>query len=391
MNTAVSPDIAPASPPRRPLLKRIARTLLAPDALDFWTSRLRPSWSWDRPLARIVARQAESSDSFTLLLQPNRHWRGFLPGQHLNISAEIDGTRVTRSYSLSDAPRADGRIAITVKAMPGGKLSQHLCHTAQIGDVLALGPAFGEMTLPKTAEGAWLFLAAGSGITPLMAMVRAQAALGMPVPLTLIYWARTRDELCFVEELRALAASQPNFRVDFVLTRDVQANDADTGDADTGDVRHGRIDAPSLSMLAPDLHQRRVFACGPDGFVAAARALAADRAAVLQCEAFQSEAFTPPPRVVFEDDGEAPRHVQITLTKSGRTLDVPRGTSLLTALEDAGLKPASGCRMGICNTCACGKRAGTTRHLHTGDIQHEPVSALRLCVNSAGSDLILDL
>lgn len=378
MNAAVSPDIAPAA---RPLLKRLARTLLAPDAFDFWASRLQPSWSWDRPLARIVARQAESSDSFTLLLQPNRHWRGFQPGQHLNISAEIDGTRVTRSYSLSDAPRVDGRIAVTIKAMPGGKLSQHLCHAAKLGEVLALGPAFGEMTMPKTSEGAWLFLAAGSGITPLMAMVRAQAALGMPVPLALIYWARTHDELCFVEELRALAARHPNFRVDFVLTRDVDARD----------VRHGRIDAQSLSMLVPDLHQRRVFACGPDGFVAAARALAADRAAVLQCEAFQSEAFTPPLRVVFDDEGEAPGQVQITLAKSGRTLDVPRGTSLLTALEDAGLKPASGCRMGICNTCACGKRAGTTRHLHTGDIQHEPVSALRLCVHSAGSDLILDL
>ncbi len=371
-------------------MQRIARTLLAPDAFDFWVSRLQPSWSWDRPLARIVSRQAESRDSFTLLLQPNRHWRGFQPGQHLNIGAEIDGARITRSYSLSDAPRADGRIAITVKAMPGGKLSQHLCHAAKIGEVLTLDPAFGEMTLPQTPEGAWLFLAAGSGITPLMAMIRAQAASGMPVPLALIYWARTRDELCFVEELRALAARQPNFRVDFVLTRDAAANGAEPGaelgDTEVGDISHGRIDARSLSMLAPDLHQRRVFACGPDGFVAAARALAADRAA-----AFQSEAFTPPPRAVFEDEGEAPGYVRITLANSGCTLDVPRGTSLLTALEDAGLKPASGCRMGICNTCACGKRAGSTRHLHTGDIEHEPVSALRLCVNSAGSDLILDL
>lgn len=379
MNAAASPATAAAL--KRPLLQRIGRTLLAPDAFDFWASKLRPNWSLERPLARIVSRRAESRDSFTLLLQPNRHWRGFHPGQHLNIGAEIDGTRITRSYSLSDAPRADGRIAITVKAMPGGKLSQHLCHTATIGEVLTLEAAFGEMTLPSTPEGAWLFLAAGSGITPLMAMVRAQAALGMPVPLALIYWARTRDELCFVEELRTLAARQPNFRVDFVLTRDAAASDAEAGD-----LRRGRIDAQSLSMLAPDLHQRRVFACGPDGFVAAARALAADRAV-----AFRSEAFTPPPRVVFEDEGEAPGQVRITLANSGRTLDVPRGTSLLTALEDAGLKPASGCRMGICNTCACGKRAGSTRHLHTGDIEHEPVSALRLCVNSAGSDLILDL
>ena len=400
MNAAASPVPAQTDAPdrpqvhrplKRPLLPRIARTLLAPAAFDFWASKLRPNWSWERPLARMVSRRAESSDSFTLLLQPNRHWRGFQPGQHLNIGAEIDGARITRSYSLSDAPRADGRIAITVKAMPGGKLSQHLCHTARIGEVLTLGPAFGEMTLPQTPEGAWLFLAAGSGITPLMAMIRAQAASGMPMPLALIYWARTRDELCFVEELRTLAARQPNFRVDFVLTRDAAASDAAASDAKAGDAkaddfRHGRIDAPLLALLAPDLHQRRVFACGPDGFVAAARALAADQAVALRCEA-----FTPPPRVVFEDDGEALGRVQITLAKSGRTLDVPRGTSLLTALEDAGLKPASGCRMGICNTCACGKRAGSTRHLHTGDVEHEPVSALRLCVNSAGSDLILDL
>lgn len=400
MNAAASPASIPTGAPgrphgrqayKRPLWQRIARTLLAPDAFDFWASKLRPNWSLERPLARIVSRRAESKDSFTLLLQPNRHWRGFQPGQHLNIGAEIDGTRITRSYSLSDAPRADGSIAITVKAMPGGKLSQHLCHDARIGDVLTLDAAFGEMTLPQMPEGvrsedAWLFLAAGSGITPLMAMIRAQAALGMPVSLALIYWARTRGELCFVEELRALAARQPNFRVDFVLTRDAHASDAEADDAEAGAFRHGRIDTQSLSMLAPDLHQRRVFACGPDGFVAAARALAADRAV-----AFRSEAFTPPPRATFADDADARGRVRITLAKSGRTLDVLRGTSLLTALEDAGLKPASGCRMGICNTCACGKRAGSTRHLHTGDIEHEPVSALRLCVNSAGSDLILDL
>jgi stearoyl-CoA 9-desaturase NADPH oxidoreductase len=367
MNAAVASPVAP----HRHLLKRLGRTLLAPNAFDYWASRLNPIWSLDRPLARIVARKPESSDTSTLYLQPNRHWRGFRPGQHLNIGAEIDGSLITRSYSLSDAPRADGRIAITVKAIPGGKLSQHLCHVAKPGDVLTLGPVFGEMTLPEKSEGAWLFLAAGSGITPMMAMIRAQAAQGMPMPIALAYWARSRAELCFVDELRALAARQPNFRVDFVLTRD----------ADVPDCRHGRIDPSLLSAFAPDLHQRRVFACGPDGFVAAARAVAAERAV-----AFHAEAFTPPPRVDVEGGS-----VQLTLAASHRVLTVPRGESLLTALEAAGLKPASGCRMGICNTCACGKRAGTTRHLHTGDIEHEPVSALRLCVNSARSDLILDL
>lgn len=366
-------------PMRRPLLKRLVRAWVAPHVFDFWASRVHPTWSWERPLARIVARKAESSDTFTLVLQPNRHWRGFQAGQHLNVSAEIDGTRVTRSYSLSDRPRADGRIAITVEAIPGGKLSQHLCHAARIGDVLDLGQAFGDMTLPQPAlgiEDRWLFLAAGSGITPLMAMVRAQAAAGMPMPITLAYWARTRDELCFVDELRDLAARQPNFRVDFVLTRDTDASDL-------AGSQHGRIDADLLSALVPDLQQRRVFACGPDGFVTAARALAANRAV-----AFHAEAFTPPPVMA---DADTDGTVQVILAASGRTLEVPRGQSLLSALEDAGLKPAAGCRMGICNTCACGKRAGNTRQLHTGHIEREPVSALRLCVNSATTDLILDL
>lgn len=366
--------LRPAVPRRRPLLERLGSRLVAPAVFDFWASRLHPTWSWNRPLARIVGRQAASGDSTTLLLQPNRHWAGFRPGQHLNIGAEIDGIRIVRSYSPSDAPRADGRIEITVKAIPGGKLSRHLCRDAKIGDVLELGPAFGDMTLPEPPEGRWLFLAAGSGITPLMAMIRAQAIAGMPVPIALMYWARTRDEHCFVDELRALAARYPDFHLELVLTRD---------DA-SPDVRHGRIDAALLSTCVPDLHRRRVFACGPDGFVAAARVLTADRAL-----AFRAEAFTPPPPIAAEeaDSGD----VVITLTRSGRTLDVPRGVSLLTALEAAGLKPAAGCRMGICNTCACGKRAGTTRHLHTGQVEHEPVSALRLCVNSARSDLTLEL
>jgi ferredoxin len=83
--------------------------------------------------------------------------------------------------------------------------------------------------------------------------------------------------------------------------------------------------------------------------------------------------------------------VAVTLAKSGRTLQLPRGASLLAALEAEGVKPAYGCRMGICNTCACGKRSGQTRHLLTGALEGEPVSALRLCVNSASSDLVLDL
>lgn len=358
-------------PPSR-FLRGIAEVMAPPQALAFWVQRLAPGA--DPARARVLERRPESAAAVTLILQPGRGWGGFRPGQHVSIGAEVDGRRVRRSYSPTGIPRADGRIAITVKRVAGGKLSQHLCDDAAVGTWLDIGPAFGEMTLPTQSDAPLLFLAAGSGITPLMAMTRALAERGMPVPLTLLYWARRPDELCFVDELRELARARANFNVHFMLT----------GDAASGsDESEGRIDAAQLGSHVPGLASRRVFACGPNDFVEAARALTA-----AQARAFDSEAFTPPRAT---DEIDTIGSVQVTLAASRRVLTLPRGSSLLEALEDAGLSPAHGCRMGICNTCACGKRSGTTRHLHTGDVEREPVTALRLCVHRASSDLVLDL
>lgn len=364
------PNPVPPRPASR--VRHLLTPVVSPAVFDFWASRVNPAWSWERPLARVVAREQASRDAVTLVLKPNRHWRGFQPGQHLNLGAEIDGSRVTRSYSLTGPPRADGRIAVTVKAIEGGKLSQHLCRETRVGDVLEIDAAFGEMTLPERPEGRWLFLAAGSGVTPLMAMVRSLATQGMPLPLDLVYWARKREELCFAAELRALAAAHGNFKVHFVLTREPEAA---TGESS------GRIDRALVDSLLDDAGERHVFACGPGGFVDIATSLFSGSAPT-----FRAEAFTPPVRVV-EDGGQ----VQVRLAASGRTLTLARGQSLLTALEAEGLRPVSGCRMGICNTCSCGKSSGTTRNLHTGDLSGEPVSALKLCISSAVSDLVLDL
>jgi ferredoxin-NADP reductase len=325
--------------------------------------------SWQRALARVVERRQESIDAVTLRLMPNRHWAGFRAGQHVNLTVEVEGTRLTRSYSLSDAPREDGSIAITVKAIEGGRVSQHLFHSAKRGDVFDIGPAFGDMATVAGVPTA--LLAAGSGITPLMAMVRAMAADGMRSAVTLMYWARTREEFCYADELRALAKQYPAFRVVFFLTRTP---------ATSVDERAGRIGDAAISLL-PDVETHQVFACGPGGFTQTAQALLAHR-----CRAFAAEAFTPPPQIV-DDTGE----VEITLTRSRRTLSVPRGQSILSALEAQGVRPPHGCRMGLCNTCACGKPAGTTKNLHSGSVNAEPALSLRICINAAASNLTLDL
>ena len=367
MNAQIRPPARRTGP-----LKRLIRPLIKPDVFDFWASRLHRTWTWERPLARLVAREAASADAVTLLFKPNRHWAGHRAGQHVNLGIEIDGVRLTRSYSLTAPPRADGLLPITVKAIEGGKVSRHLCHDARMGDIVDLGQAFGEMTLPASPRGAFLLLAAGSGITPLMALVRDLAGQGMPADTTLLYWVRRRGEACFVDELRALAAAHSCFRFRLLLTREA---------AQAADEAEGRIDDALLGAHVGDLSARQVMACGPGGFVETARSLLASRVAT-----FQAEAFTAPP-VLVVDEGE----VDIRLQRSGRTLRVPRGESLLVALEQQGLKPPSGCRMGICNTCACGKSSGSTRHLPSGELLHEPTQALKLCVHSAATDLELDL
>lgn len=363
-----------AAPPTSPL-RKLAAPFVQPEVFDFWVGLLNPAWSWSRPLARVVERRIEARDTVTLVLRPNRHCVTVRPGQHLNVSAEVNGRRITRSYSITNVPGRGGLIEITVKRSEGGKLSTHLCRATRAGDVVELGAAFGDMALPAQPSGKWLFLAAGSGITPLVSLTRALAAQGMPADLQLVYWAKTRAELCFIPELRTLAARHPCFRLQTVLTHEAQT---------LADEARGFIGAELLAQLVPDLGERQVYACGPGGFVDTARALAGQAA-----RSFMAEGFTPPAPVGTAS--EAATTVRVHLRKSGRALDVSSGDSLLAALEQQGVNPASGCRMGICHTCVCTKHDGTTQDTLTGDRDTEAGTPVRLCVSRACTDVTLDL
>lgn len=363
-------------PPSASWLQRIAAPVVDPEVVDFWVQHLNPAWSWSRPLATIVERRVEARDTVTLVLKPNRHVGNFLPGQHVNVSAEVNGRRVTRSYSLTNTPSRSRRLSITVKRVEGGALSTHLVQQARVGDVVGIGPAVGEMTLPAQPQGRWLFLAAGSGITPLMGLTRALAARHMPVELTLLYWVKTHAELCFLQELRALSARFPQFRLQVVVTHEAPSV---PGEA------QGLISAEQLAQLAPSLSEQQVFACGPGGFVETARELCTGRS-----QAFVAEGFTPAAPVALPSASEA-RTVRVMLQRTGRELQLSTGLSLLEALEAEGLNPPSGCRMGVCHTCVCPRIEGTTQDMQSGETQSETDMAVRLCVSRACTDLTLDL
>ena len=145
------------------------------------------------------------------------------------------------------------------------------------------------------------------------------------------------------------------------------------------------LSAQQLAQLVPDLGEQQVFACGPGGFIEAARELCQGNS-----QAFVAEGFTPAAPVSLPTATEA-RTVRVTLQRTGRELQLSTGLSLLDALEAEGLNPPSGCRMGVCHTCVCPRVEGTTQDMQSGDTQSENNMAVRLCISRACTDLTLDL
>jgi ferredoxin-NADP reductase len=332
------------------------------ELIDFWGRHFSRTFSCDRILARVQAIEPASASALTLTLRANRNWPGGLPGQHVNLTVEIDGVRHTRCYSLS-APVDGRRLQLSIGAVEGGLVSTYLRTRLALGEVLELSAPYGELTLPAMLTQPWLFLAAGSGITPVMALLEAMAERGMPVPVTLGYWASRRAEHCFDARLDALAARFPQFRLRRIATRG----------ADAG----SRLDAEWLAREVPALTESVVQASGPAAFLAHARALCTAAAE------FRAEALPLP-------NAAGAGVVRVTLARSGRQLDLPRGQPLLPALEAAGVQPAYGCRRGICNTCACPRLAGASHDLRDGSGGSGP-AMVRLCVHAADSDLTLEL
>lgn len=347
------------------MLKELLKPFAAEQVADFWAKEFGLTWTWHKPTAQIVKRQLDAKDTISLWLKPNRRFLGFNAGQHINVTVQVNGVYLTRSYSLSHAPQKNGLLRITIKQEVLGKVSQYLTQYAQVGDTLEISQAFGEFSLSTSKPN--LLLAAGSGITPLMSLLHTATS-----QTTLLYWAKTRAELCFVAELKQLSKVNSLIKVHYFLTQEQELLSHE---------HHGRISQDNLAKVVPNLADCHVIVCGSSGFVEQVKNLTTEAASL------QLEAFTP----LIHQTIDSTETVQVYLSKSQKTLSLSQGQSLLNALEEQGIYPPSGCRMGICHSCSCQKQSGTTQDLQNGDINREPNSAVRLCVSRAQSDLVLEI
>jgi ferredoxin-NADP reductase len=341
--------------------ERITTPLVPADYLDI----IDPLRSGADLRGRIVAIHPETRDAVSLVIKPGRGWRTHTPGQYIRIGVDVDGVRQWRAYSLtSDTDRADGCIAITVKAIPDGRVSNHLVRHARVGTIVQLDQAAGEFTLATAATPKILFLTAGSGITPVMGMLRNIAADIDDV--VVVHSAPTSDEVIFGAELRKLA-SQGRIRLIEKHT-----------DTD------GMLSTSELEALVDDLAERETWACGPTGMLDALEQRWNDNG---MPERLHTERFRP--TVVTAGDGGT-----VTFTKSTTVLDTPGGQTLLDAGEAAGVLMPSGCRMGICFGCVAPLRQGAVRDLRNGDITTAAPGdgvLIQTCVSAAAGSCDIDL
>ena len=286
---------------------------------------------------RIVAIHPETPDAATLVIKPGRGWRTHTPGQYIRIGVDIDGVRQWRAYSLtSHTGRSDGCISVTVKAIPDGKVSNHLVRDAKAGTVVQLDQAAGDFTLRAATPPRVLFLTAGSGITPVMGMLRNMA--GQDTDVVVVHSAPTADDVIFGAELRLLA-DQSRIRL-IELHTDID----------------GMLDVARLGDLVEDFTERETWACGPAGLL---DAVEQRWAAIGIADRLHTERFRP----VVITGGEGGT---VTFSKSETVVETGGAQTLLDAGESAGVLMPSGCRMGICFGCVAPLRQGAVRDLRSG-------------------------
>ncbi|MFI5538932.1 ferredoxin reductase [Nocardia sp. NPDC051900] len=351
----------------RGALARVTTPLLPDDYLHL----ANPLWSARELRGRIVEVRKETADSATLVIQPG--W-GFdfkyQPGQYIGIGILVDGRWHWRSYSLTCPPNwsdpghgGKRLISIAVKAMPEGFLSSHLVSGVPVGTVVRLAAPQGGFVLPSPPPEKVLFLTAGSGVTPVIAMLRAMDRREVFTDVVHLHSARTSDDVMFGAELGALRDRNPGFDTRLHLTAE-----------------RGKFALADLDTEIPDWRERQTWACGPAGMLDEIEnhwrdAGLSDR---LHVERFEIE------RSAVGAGGT------VTFGKTGRSVDADGATSLLEAGESAGVQMPFGCRMGICQTCVVTLSSGHARDLRNGEERREG-DKVQTCISAAAGDCTLDV
>lgn len=333
---------------------------------------INPMWVQEYTPARVEQILSETRDTKTLVLKPARRWSGFRAGQHVNICVEVDGVRQNRTFSLSSSPllwQEQGLVTLTIKRLPGGLVTNWLHDHLQTGAVIGLGEAFGDFLIPEPARPV-LFIAGGSGITPVLSQLETMAARDYRAPVTLLYFVRTRDDVIAREKLLALEARYSALTLNIIATNESR---------EPRYLRRQDLDA------VPGIKARQVYLCGPKGLMDLAQGLLSERGFA---DADIHSTFFSVPSADLRNEtlgGE------VQFEGSQMMVGSEGDATLLEIAEAAGLTPHHGCRMGICHQCSCRKTTGTVINRLTGQASGPGEETVQLCISVPRGPVSLDL
>jgi stearoyl-CoA 9-desaturase NADPH oxidoreductase len=355
----------------RLLRSRLLNALTFPHGTERFVELIDPLASRHDVRAEVTAVHHQTPKSVTLTLAPNENWAGARAGQFVGLTVEIAGRRETRPYSPSGSEHAAGGVLeFTVSTHPDGLVSRYLRDRAKPGMIVHLEQAAGEFVLPDPRPRRVLLVSGGSGITPVMAMLRTLCDEDYAGEIGFLNYARSPELALYDGELEDLVADRPGLRLARGFT---QA---------TGGALEGRFRREHLETVMSDRAGAATFVCGPPALIDAVRSTWAEDGLPEPTV----ETFTPP---AYDFD---PESAEGTVRFAGSDREAENsGLPLLEQAEDAGLSPDHGCRMGICNTCSCRKTSGAVRNVLTGETSTKEDELIRICVSVPVGDVEIAL
>jgi ferredoxin-NADP reductase len=360
----------PNVPAWRVRLLRGLRALFAPLLPDDYLELINPLWTTQELRGRIEHIERETPDAATVVIKPGWAWPGHRPGQYLRIGMPVDGIHHWRAYSItSDPGRPDGCISVTPKLVQSGKVSPYLLRVARPGVIVRLGGVEGAFTLPDPLPAKLLFISAGSGITPIMSMLRSIDRGEGITDAVHLHSARTAGDVIFGAQLRDIARRNPGFRV----------HEQHTAES-------GRISPADLDGLCPDWRERETFLSGPPDMLAAITEHYKQQLG--DCDHLHVEHFQP---YLGGEEGDQGDGGTIRFCDSEIDAESDGAKPILVAGEDAGATLPYGCRMGICHTCVGRLRSGQIRDLRTGKVHGQEGEMVRTCINAPEGAIEIEL
>jgi len=358
---------------------------------NFLLCETDPLFNQQRLAAQIIRVESETKEATTLWLRPTSRWLGFKAGQFITIDCEINGVRLKRNYSISCAPEVfeeQGLISITVKAIHDGRVSNFINDSLVESQVLHISEAMGSFTLPQVDTEAqnpvaidpMLFIAAGSGVTPIKSMIehyvhRVESGYFVPQSVQLVYYSNTDEDGIFIDQLQALAERYEYLSVVHRVSE-----------------RDGLITQKALKQDVQDIEDRSIFLCGPAGFMSAVEDICSSMN--IASDQIQTESFGSAPTSLtdvsnLDYDFEAtPISVDFTYADKQITSSSPK--SLLELAENAGLSPKYGCRSGICHECKCQRPKGPLVNQMTGNLIPEDQTVVQSCITAPIGNVTLE-